>query len=245
MVRADMKGLDDNSPIYLQLRELVRNKIENGEYPPGTAIPSENNLAKTYNLNRLTVRNALGALIHEGMLKRVHGKGVFVAGKKIERDLETLEGFTQTMLERNVIPSRSILIKKLRPAGLKYGNLFNINAEDEIYYVKRVCYINNEPGSLEEIFIPKQFVPKLEGIDLAVFTFYEVYNFYGIKLKQAVQTLDITTLEQSDARILGTNRKQALILFSCISRDESDRVVEFSRTYTRPDKYSFEIHFHR
>ena len=44
--------IDYQSPIYLQLREVVRAKIEDGEYPPGTAIPSENVLAETYGINR-------------------------------------------------------------------------------------------------------------------------------------------------------------------------------------------------
>ena len=65
-------------PIYLQLRELIRNKIEEGEYMPGTAIPSENKLAETFGLNRLTIRNAVDALVNEGLLRRVQGKGVFV-----------------------------------------------------------------------------------------------------------------------------------------------------------------------
>ena len=40
--------LSYRTPIYLQLREIIRNRIEEGEYLPGTAIPSENKLAETY-----------------------------------------------------------------------------------------------------------------------------------------------------------------------------------------------------
>ena len=85
-----MATVDYKSPIYLQLREVVRNKIEEGEYPPGTAIPSENELSEMYGVNRLTVRNAMDALVNEGLLKRIQGKGVFVVGNRIERDLDTL-----------------------------------------------------------------------------------------------------------------------------------------------------------
>ena len=57
-----MSQVNYRSPLYIQLREVIRGKIEDGEYPPGTAIPSENQLADTYGLNRLSVRNALEAL---------------------------------------------------------------------------------------------------------------------------------------------------------------------------------------
>ena len=105
------------SPLYLQLREVIRGKIESGEYPPGTAIPSEHTLAETYGIHRLSVRSAISALIYEGLLKSVQGKGVFVTGEKDERDLETIGGFKQTMEQLGHKPSTRMITKALRPAG--------------------------------------------------------------------------------------------------------------------------------
>ena len=85
------------SPLYLQLRELIRGKIENGEYPPGTAIPSVGALAETYGIHRLSVRAAISALIGEGLLKRVQGKGILVVGEKLAKDLEPAGGLEQTL----------------------------------------------------------------------------------------------------------------------------------------------------
>ena len=70
-----MSNATYKSPLYIQLREVIRNKIEDGEYPVGTAIPSESQLAETYNLNPLSVRSALSALKYEGLLRSVQGKG--------------------------------------------------------------------------------------------------------------------------------------------------------------------------
>jgi len=233
------------SPIYLQLREVIRNKIEDGEFLPGMAIPSENDLADTYGINRMTVRSGIDALVNEGILKRVQGKGVYVVGNKVERDLETLEGFTQTMKQKNTKPQTKVLTKTLREAGDKYSLIFAIKPEDEIYYIKRICSADDEQISLEEIFIPKYVVPKLEGIDLGVFSIYEVYDFYGVKIKRAYQTLDLTQLEQRDARMLGIEADLSVMLFQCTSYDEKDRVIEFSRTYTRGDKCNFTVHFQK
>lgn len=112
-----MKDVDYKSPFYLQLREVVRAKIEEGEYPPGMAIPSENELSEMYGVNRLTVRSALDALVAEGLLKRIQGKGAFVVGDLLERDLDTLTGFRQTMSERDAEPGTKILAKSRRKAG--------------------------------------------------------------------------------------------------------------------------------
>lgn len=233
------------SPIYLQLREVIRNKIEDGEYMPGMAIPSENDLADTYGINRMTVRNGIDGLVYEGILKRVQGKGVYVVGNKVERDLETLGGFTQTMREKNTQPYTKVISKTLRKAEDKYSLVFGIKPDDDIYHIKRICSADGEPISLEEIFIPKYVVPKLEGIDLGVFSIYEVYDFYGIKVTRAWQTLDLIQLEPKDARMLGIDANLSVMLFECTSYDDKDRVIEFTRNYTRGDKCNFNVHFHK
>lgn len=241
----DNKTINYKSPIYVQLREIIRNKIEDGEYLPGMAIPSESTLAETYGINRLTVRNAIDTLVHEGLLKRVQGKGVYVMGEKVQRDLEYLGGFTQTMREKNKTPKIKVLAKWIRKADEKFSVIFNISPEDEIYYIKRICYADEEPVSLEEIYIPHYVVPKLEGIDLSIFTIYEVYEFYGIKLKRANETLDIIKLQQNDARMLNIDSNFPVFLFECMSYDENNRVIEFARTYTRGDMCDFNVNFHK
>lgn len=233
-----------NSPIYLQLREVVRSKIEDGEYAPGTAIPSENALASTYGINRLTVRSAIDALVNEGLLKRVQGKGVYVVAQ-IERDLEVLGGFTQTMDEKNVQNRRKILLKSQRKAGEKYAAIFGIDEEAMLYYIKRLDYADDEPIAIQEIYIPYDLAPKMEGIDLSVFSMFEIYKFYGINPVRAWQTLDLVQLTQSDARLININKDQTVFLFTCTTYDEDDRVIEYSKSYTRGDKCNFKVHFHK
>ena len=237
--------IDYRSPLYLQLREVMRSKIESGEYPPGTCIPSENVLAETYGIHRLSVRSAISALIYEGLLKSVQGRGVFVLADKIERDLDTLGGFKQTMLERNKVPSTRTLTKALRPAEQYYASLLKIKPEDMLYYIRRICSCDGVPVSLEEVYIPEQVVPNLCDIDLRVFSIYDVYHFSNIRLLRAAQTLDLTTLEPADAKLLNIEPEVAVMKFQGISYDDTGRAVEYARTYTRGDICTFSVHFRR
>lgn len=118
------------TPLYMQLREIIRYKIESGEYAPCTVLPSENDMADEYAVTRQTVRNAVDTLIQEGLLRRVPGKGVYVVAGALDRDLEVLQGFTQTMLDRNVTPSIRVLKRQIRSAGEKYAMMFGIRPED-------------------------------------------------------------------------------------------------------------------
>ena len=143
------------SPLYLQLRELIRSKIENGEYPPGTAIPSVGTLAEKYGIHRLSVRSAISALIGEGLLKSVQGKGIFVVGEKLEQDLETVGGFEQTLKASAKHFEQRLLVKASRTAGPLYASWLNCLAEEPLYYVKRLSLLDGEPLSLEEAYIPQ------------------------------------------------------------------------------------------
>lgn len=239
------KELDARSPLYLQLREVIRGKIESGEYPPGTCIPSEHTLAETYGIHRLSVRSAISALIYEGLLKSVQGKGVFVLAEKVERDLDTLGGFKQTMLERNKTPSTRILMKALREAGKYYADLLGMEPGDPLYYIRRVCSSDGLPMSLEEVYIPYEMVPNLCDIDLGVFSIYDVYEFSGIHLARTEQTLDLTRLDAADAKLLELEADAAVMKFQGVSYDQQGRAVEFARTYTRGDTCSFYAHYRK
>lgn len=234
--------MDYKAPIYLQLRELVRGKIEDGEYRPGIAIPSEHELMEKYGVNRSTVRIAVDELVNEGLLIRVQGKGVYVVSQ-IERDLEELGGFTQTMHKKNVDSRKKILLKKRRKAGFKYAQIFNIQPEDMIYHVKRLDYVGNEPIAIQDVYIPEYLVPNLEEIDLSVFSMYEIYGFYNISPVRAWQTLDLIQLSRADARLINLKKDEPVFLFCCTTYDEKERVIEYSRSYTRGDKCNFSVKF--
>lgn len=237
------KTVNCRSPLYLQLREVIRSKIESGEYPPGTCIPSEHTLAETYGLHRLSVRSAISALVYEGVLKSVQGKGVYVVGEKDERDLETVGGFKQTMQQLGRVPSTKLITKAVRVAGEYYAGLLEIEATAQICYIKRVCYSDGEPYSLEELYIPLEVIPAMPDVDLVLFSIYEIYEFYGIQVTRAEESLEMTKLDPMEAKLLGINPALAVLKFQGISRDQSGRVVEYARTYTRGDRCNFRVHY--
>lgn len=232
-------------PMYIQLREILHSRIDDGEFVPGSAIPSENELVQTYKLHRLTVRSAITTLVNEGLLKPVQGRGVFVVGKKLGRDLEKLTGFHQTMRERDIIPETRVMLKTRRPAGLKYAQILEISVEDQLYYIRRLCLAENEPVSIEDIYIPCEVLSNLDAVDLNVFSLFDIYKFNGIQLTKAWQTISVTNLDAKDARILQIKPETKVLMFECVSRDENDKVIEFSRSFTRSDKASFIVHYTR
>lgn len=232
-------------PIYLQLRELIRNKIEEGEYMPGTAIPSENKLAETFGLNRLTIRNAVDALVNEGLLHRVQGKGVFVVGKKNEISIEEHAGFVSDSFKNDTRLSIKELQKAEREAGNKYANLFGLELEDGIYYIRQLHTINSVATSIEEFFIPKKVLPSLDSVNSSVFTFRDIMSFYGIDLTKMTQSLRIVNGFSKIRKMLNMPEEVALFLLECDFYNEKGNVIAHSISYIRSDMQTFTVSLHK
>lgn len=238
-----MSNANYKSPLYIQLREVIRNKIEDGEYPVGTAIPSESQLAETYNLNPLSVRSALSALKYEGLLRSVQGKGVFVNVPKTERDLETLGGYRQTMDERSIDANTRVLIKALRQAGPYYSRLLDLEEDDRVWFTRRIDYVDKEPVALEEIYIPEKLLPSYGDVDIELFSIYDIFIWNGLRPSDADQTLRVMFLEPSRAKLINLTADQAVMELSNLTRDSKGRKIEFARNYVRPDKTEFFAHY--
>jgi len=227
------------TPIYLQLREIIRNKIEDGEYTPGTAIPSENELSETYGINRITVRNAINALVNEGLLRSVQGKGVFVIGNKAEETIAELNSFIPVLPKQFSIKEQ---VKEIRPAGDLFATLFNIGVSEPIYSIVQIVLSNAEPISYDEIYIPVAVVPQLQVASSSVFSIDDIFEFYDIEVSSVRQNLEIITGTQKTRHILGDVPPEiAIMKLESSYLDNRGQVIEYKSSFVRSDTCSFKV----
>jgi len=93
----DTLNKEDFVPIYYQIGNMLKAQILSGELKPSSKLPSEKELAKQYGVAKLTLRNALGKLAHEGLIRRHKGKGTFIADT-----LPAEEKTISILVDRNV-----------------------------------------------------------------------------------------------------------------------------------------------
>lgn len=235
----------NKKPIYLQLRENIRNKIEEGEYLPGTSIPSENTLAATFGINRITIRNAVDALVNEGLLKRVQGKGVYVVGQKLSMSIEGIGGFISDSLNSNNGLSIKEVLKITRPANNKYANLFDLELDDEIYQIRHIGISEQENIVLQDYFFPVSILPTLDSINTSIFTYKDIFSFYGIKQKKMEQHLTIVKGSSKTRKLLGIPNGIMLFKLECDYYGIDNKVIAHGITYIRGDKQSFTVNLHK
>jgi len=92
---------DDKLPIYRQLRELVVERILDGSFPEGEAVPSVRQVASDYNINHLTVAKAYQELVDDGLLEKRRGLGMFV----LSGARESLTNNEQTKFMEEELPA--------------------------------------------------------------------------------------------------------------------------------------------
>ena len=231
--------------LYEKVRQAVRTRIDDGTYLPGFPLPSLTALAEEFDVGRLTVQEALRPLEADGSIALVEGRGYFVAGDRVRRDLDTLGGFTRTMSDRRALPTVRVLSRSHRAAGPLHARTFDVDPSTDLLRIVRLCSAAGTPFSFEEILVPADLVPRLDEMELGEFSLYDVVAYYGIHLSRARQSLDLTTLPAREARILGVDPSDPVMAFACTSYDTQGRVVEFTRTFTRADRAEFDVRFSR
>jgi GntR family transcriptional regulator len=115
-VMGDLISPDRSRPAihkHVQVREYVRGLIQGAD--PGSPAPSERELVQHFGVARMTVRQALDALVSEGLLERVPGRGTFVARAKIDVQVR-LSSYTEEMARRGMRPSARTMLALSRSA---------------------------------------------------------------------------------------------------------------------------------
>ncbi|MDR3038876.1 MAG: GntR family transcriptional regulator [Candidatus Adiutrix sp.] len=102
---ADIR-ISHKGPAYLQLAGLIKYKIAHGEYSPGSKIPAESVISRTYGVAVMTVRQAISLLAEQGLVKRVHGRGTFICGPDWTKACFNMVGLLDMLGDKNHIDIR-------------------------------------------------------------------------------------------------------------------------------------------
>jgi len=153
----------DGTPLYIQIRKLLRADIINKILLPGEKIPAEDELAARYGVSRMTVRQGISDLIDEGLLYRRHGIGTFVAQPHFVRDHTRLNSFVETATEEGLDISIRVLIADILPARLMVARSLSLNEGDLVVRVKTLRYVETLPITVHDAYVPyRQFPPLLQ-----------------------------------------------------------------------------------
>jgi GntR family transcriptional regulator len=237
--------IDKNSylPYYIQLKEILKGYIENGDWKSGSQIPSEPELCTIFDISRTVVRQALKELTYEGLLVREKGRGTFVAEPKINEGLiQELTGFYQDMTGRGLRPVSHILKQQVVPASAKVANALRIPPGTQVIEIERLRFVNREPIVLVTTFLPYDRCPALLEADLRHRSLYEfIEQECGLYIDRGRRTIEAVPANEFEAQHLQVEKGSPLILLDSVSYLPDGTPIEYYRALHRGDRSRFEV----
>ena len=226
--------------MHVQLKEIIKREIGRGIFTE--QIPSERELMEKYSLSRTTVREAISALVREGVLEKIHGKGTFVSFKPIEEWSGRLQSFTETIKLMGMEPSAKVLqhgvIKAPKEVKTKLGL-------EEVYYIQRLQLANGKPVAIGNHYFPVEIGKKLIEHDINTADIYQLLESLGIILFEADFVIMSEMPTEEDAKHLDIPTTISVLTTERLTRDLDGNWVEFLKGVIRAEMFAFRMNMTR
>jgi len=234
---------DSHLPYYIQLIDILREKVQTGTWAPGDQIPGEQELCELFSVSRTVVRQALRELELDGVITRRKGKGTFISPPKISEGLvQKLTGFFQDMAERGLRSSTRVLHQNVVPATEKVARFLTIAPGEKVIDLLRLRSINDEPIQLVTSYIPLSVCPGLATVDLTNRSLYKFMETEcGVFIAKGRRTVEAVLANETEAALLGVERGAPLLMLDSISFSDTGQVIEYYHALHRGDRSRFEV----
>ena len=162
------------TPRYKVIKQYLLDRIESGEYAPHHQIPPEEQLAKQFDVSRMTANKAIRDLVQEGRLTRQAGLGTFVTDQKAESPLLEVTNIAEEVRQRQHVYSNQVLVCEAVPADDETALRLSVRLGAEVFHTILLHKENGVPVQLEERFVNPRWVPNYLTTDFSKYTPNEV-----------------------------------------------------------------------
>lgn len=226
-------------PKHVQVREYVRGLLRDAA--PGTAAPSERELVQQFHVARMTVRQAMDALVGEGLLERVPGRGTFVARPR--REVGRLLGYTEEMAARGMLAESQTLLARREDAGPGVARALDLTPGDAVIHWRRLRHADGAPMCLEDAYLNEVLLPGFlqTGVPTSL---YDVLAGRGLRPTWSEDSLSADGASAEEAGLLEI-APGAPVLRQSRRAFADEKVVEVSRSVYRGDRFTWWVHLGR
>ena len=234
--------IDKNTPVplYFQLAEQFRERIESGLLKPGDQLPSERELGEEFGISRMTARQAIMYLVRHGKLVVKPGIGTFVAEPKLTHDTLHLLGFTEEMFSHGQAATSQVLEQSLVIPPAPVAARLGLKDNEEAIKLVRLRLTDDTPLLLETVYIPQTLAAGLEREDLSKASLYGVLEQrFGLHLERAQQTMEVTTANEDESLLFDIPLGATMLLLEGTTYTGEGQPVEAFKAIYRGDKFKF------
>lgn len=214
---------------YQEIANEMETYIEENGLQQGDKLPVLDTLMTQFSASKSTVIKALDLLEKKGIVYQVRGSGIFVRRHKRKGYIGLLanQGFKENLEDFNL--TSEIIEFDVRKPTLEAANNLSISQDDDIYYVKRVRYINEQTLCLEESFYNKAIITYLNKEIVTDSIFHYIKEGLGLKVGFSDMYLRVGKLKEKEAAYLGLEKGEPGFYLETIYHLTNGQPFDFSK----------------
>lgn len=232
------------TPLYHQIYLILRNKIFEGEYPNGAFLPSEQELARAFNVSRITAKRALNEIAAQGLAVRERGRGTrvtYIAGRK-----RTIHASVKSLIDslrQRGGRDNSVRVLELRyiAAPIEIARELDIGRGGLVQHALRLCLHKGTPHSLISTYIPESVGRHWTVNDMTRKPLAQLFDDAGVVIERAEQMISATLADSQTAAALEVAVGAPLIKMTKISYSDANKPAEYMVSLHPPERYHFSI----
>jgi len=225
-------------PAASAIRDRLAHEIAAAEWSPGQRLGAEREIADRLAVSRATVRSALADLERSGAVRRVRGRagGIFVAERKVERDLTSLAGLPAYLRRQGFQSDARVMSTATVAADEDVAAALELDAGELVLEVVRVRLADGEPISLERATFPAGRFPDLLDRSLSGSLYELLQTHYGLEAGEAEEHIEVVAAAATEARLLGVPRGAPLVAIARTAWSVDGLAFERSHDLFRGDR---------
>lgn len=234
------------TPLYHQIYLVLREQIRSGAIPSNTLLPGEQQLARMFNVSRITVKRALNELAADGLLNRHRGRGTIVTDSAA---VPVVKGSFDNLLESLRIMGLETEIEVLDVANIHasepIAKLLEVETGTRVQRAVRRRKLQGEPFSHLVTHIPGDISDRYPVKDLATTSMLILLERSGSPVFDAEQWITAVAAEPLVASALGVSVGAPLLKVERVMRDVNGRPVQLIHSHYRSDRFQYHVKTHR
>jgi GntR family transcriptional regulator len=233
---------DAPQPLYLQIQEALHDQIRSGVYPPGSRVPSEQELVTQYGVSRMTARKSLDALVVQGLLFRRPGKGTFVVDDVLSYGLSTTLSFSRTLRARGYAVETQMLRQEIIPGPPQVIERLHLPPGSEVLIVHRLRWVVGEPAAIHASYLDGRVFAPLLHVDLETESLLEaIEHLGGVRMAYTRDTVQAARTSEQESRLFRIPAGEPVLQVEGTTYDRRNQPVRFTRAIYRGDKFKLVI----
>lgn len=234
-------SLDNSLPYHYQISNLIRENIWKGHLEPGAKLPNEVELARIYGVSRVPIRQALAQLEQDGLVRREHGRGTFVADDFQKPPVVKLAGIVGWEVDLGT--KHRIIAEETVAVGGHLAEFFNLAPGGPLTRLRRLRVVEGAPFYVVN-YMPPDLADRVDRVDLQTNTMLDILEKkLRIPLGKMQQSIQAIAADTDIAGHLRTEVMKPVLLIENFTRSRKGRPLLYSQSFYRGNqsKYLVEV----